>query len=161
MRVKRYPVRATASGECLYMLAQCWLWISSYPQKGPQLKFIVTGFAGETHRGCAQPSSCGLDYAQLRVPFHGWQLWHSWGMSLHLVLLTGGLILTNGPVFSGPVTHALSEGAGHCSGHQPKRGGEEHFWGCPVPAGFFFFLWKGLNTVPHRATYFNNESFTK
>ena len=59
------------------------------------------------------------------------------------VLLTGGLILTNGPVFSGPVTHALSEGAGHCSRHQPKRGGEEHFLGCPVPVGFFFFFERG------------------
>lgn len=56
------------------------------------------------------------------------------------VLLTGGLILTNGPVLSGPVTHALSEGAGHCSRHEPKRGGEEHFLGYPVPVGFFFFF---------------------
>lgn len=49
-------------------------------------------------------------------------------------------ILTNGPVCSAPVTHALSEGAGHCSRHQPKRGGEEHFLGYPVPLVVVFFL---------------------
>lgn len=40
----------------------------------------------------------------------------------------------NRPMSSALITHAPSEGAGHCSRHQPKKEGDECFSGCPAIA---------------------------
>ena len=143
----------------------CWLSAGSESavtrRRAPRLKFIVIGFAGETPRGCALPSSRGLDYAWLRVPVHGGQPWHNWGMSLSLLCADGRPNSDKRPCVLS-TCHSRPVGKSWTLLQAPaQKRGEEHFLGYPVPLVVFFSLWKGLNTVPHRASYFNNESLRK
>ena len=134
---QRHPVSAR----------QCWLSAGSESavtrRRAPRLKLIVIGFAGETPRGCALPSSRGLDYAWLRVPVHGGQPWHNWGMSLSLLCADGRPDSDKRPCVLS-TCHSRPVGKSWTLLQAPaQKRGEEHFLGYPVPLVVFFPFERG------------------